>query len=221
MAIKLKDFVEVEYTGRLKEDSIIFDTTSEKIAKENGIFNENADYGPVTICIGQEHVLKGIDNALIGKGEGSEYKIELKPEQAFGNKDAKLIQLIPTSKFRQQKIQPMPGLRVNIDGVFGIIKTVSGGRTLVDFNHPLSGKELSYDVKINKIVNDDTEKARAYLKLAFGIKGCEIEIKEGNARITIKKELNKKTKDDLNKKITEVIPVIKEVEFVIEKEGKK
>lgn len=220
MTIKNNDFAEIEYTGRLKEDNTIFDTTDEKIAKEGNLFNENADYGPVVVCVGQQHVLKGIDNALVGKELGK-FKIELKPEQAFGKKDAKLIQLIPTSKFKHQKIQPMPGLQVNIDGVFGIIKTVSGGRTLVDFNHPLAGRELSYDVKINKMVNDDKEKVKAYLKLTFGIKDCEVKIEEGNAKIEIKTELNEKVKEEINKKITELIQTIKKTEFVIKKEEKK
>ena len=220
MTIKNNDFAEIEYTGRLKEDNTIFDTTDEKIAKENNLFDEKADYGPIVICVGQEHVLKGIDAALIGKEPG-EFKIDLKSEQAFGNKDAKLIQLIPSSKFKQQKIHPMPGLQVNIDGVFGIIKIASGGRTLVDFNHPLAGRELSYDVKVNKMVIDDKEKAKAYLKLAFGIKDCEVKIEEGNAKVEVKTELNRKVKEEANKKITEAIPTIKKVEFITEKEEKK
>ena len=221
MKIKIKDFVEIEYTGKLKEDNTVFDTTNEEIAKENNLFNKNFDYGPVVVCVGQEQVLRGIDNALIGKEAGKEYKVELKPKEAFGNKDAKLIQLMPTNKFSQQKIQPIPGLQVNIDGVFGIVKTVSGGRTLVDFNHPLAGKEISYDVKINRMVNDDKEKIKAYLKIAFGIKDCEVAIENENAKIKMETELDKKSKEEVNKKITEIVPTVKKLEFVIIKERKK
>jgi len=220
MTIKENDFVELEYTGRLKEGNIIFDTTNGKIAKENNFFDKNTDYGTVIVCVGEEQVLKGIDDALIGKGPG-QFKVELKPENAFGNKDAKLIQLIPTNKFRQQKIQPMPGLQVNIDGVFGIIKTVSGGRTLVDFNHPLAGKELVYDVKINRMVDDNGEKIKAFLKLAFGIKDCEVKIEEGDAKVTVKNELSQKMKNEISKKITELIKTVKKAEFMTNKEEKK
>ena len=65
MAIKKNDFVEIEYTGRLKEENIIFDTTSEKTAKESNMLNENTDYGPVTVCIGHEQVLRGIYDSFI------------------------------------------------------------------------------------------------------------------------------------------------------------
>ena len=46
--VKKHDFVEIEYTGRVKEGNAIFDTTEEKVAKENGI-DKNADYSPVII----------------------------------------------------------------------------------------------------------------------------------------------------------------------------
>ena len=59
------DFVEIEYTGKVKEDGTIFDTTYEKVAKENQLHGH--DFGPIVICIGEEHVLKGIDKNLEGK----------------------------------------------------------------------------------------------------------------------------------------------------------
>ncbi|EFK97351.1 peptidylprolyl isomerase FKBP-type, partial [sediment metagenome] len=48
----------------------------------------------------------------------------------------------------KDSIRPMPGLPVNIDGMYGIIRTVAGGRVIVDFNHPLSGKEIVYNSKL-------------------------------------------------------------------------
>ena len=218
--IKKHDLIELEYTGKTKEENIIFDTTDKDIAKENDL-HTHQDFGPVVVCVGEQQVLPGLDKNLEGKETGKEYDFDIKPEDAFGKKDAKLIQLVPTSKFKKQNIHPQPGLQLNLDGMIGTIKTVSGGRTLVDFNHPLAGRELSYDVKINKMVNDDKEKVKAYLKLTFGIKDCEVKIEEGNAKIEIKTELNEKVKEEINKKITELIQTIKKTEFVIKKEEKK
>src|SRR3989344_1222392 len=142
--IKKNDFVEIEYTGRLKESNAVFDTTQEKVAKENDLYDKNADYSPLIICVGENHILRGLEEQMIGKETGKEYAFEVSSDNAFGRKDPKLIQLVPTNKFRQQNIQPFPGLQLNIDGVFGVVKTVSGGRCLVDFNHPLAGKDLVY-----------------------------------------------------------------------------
>ncbi|MCH8067460.1 MAG: peptidylprolyl isomerase [Nanoarchaeota archaeon] len=214
--VSKNDFIEIEYTGKIKEDNEVFDTTDEKVAKENGL-ESRSGYGSVIICVGEEQLLKGLDKNLEGKETGKEYDIELKPEEAFGNKNAKLIQLIPTSKFKQQNIQPMPGMQLNMDGVVGTIKTVSGGRTLVDFNHPLSGKEVSYKIKINKKIMDDKEKLEGYLKLSLGTKEIEIEVNDSNAKIKLKKEIPKEAQENLSKKITELIPNIKNVEFAIAK----
>ena len=210
--IKRNDFVEIEYTGKIKEENIVFDTTDEKIAKENNLHSQE-DYGPVIICVGQEQILKGLDKGIEGKDIGQEYDIEINPEDAFGKKNAKLIQLVPTSKFKQQNIQPMPGMQLNLDGMVGTIKTVSGGRTLVDFNHPLAGKELLYKIKLNKKITDDKEKLSSYLKLSLGTKDFEVEINNNNAKVSLKKEIPQEAEETLKKKIIEAIPNIKHIEF--------
>ncbi|MBA3064274.1 peptidylprolyl isomerase [Candidatus Woesearchaeota archaeon] len=213
--MKKGDFIELEYTGKVKDMDFVFDTTSEKEAKENNIHDARASYGPVIICIGQNHVIKGLDEQLEGKELGKKYHIELSPEQGFGKKNAKLIQLVATSKFIKQKINPMPGLQVNIDGMMGMIRTVSGGRTLVDFNHPLAGKELIYNFKINKIIKDDEEKLNALLKLQLNLKDIKADIKEGNAAVSlnIKQNLPKPIEEKLTEHIKELIPSIKKIEF--------
>ena len=217
--IKKHDFVEIEYTGKLKEENVVFDTTNEAVAKEHNL-SGSASYGPVIVCIGEQQILKGLDKNLEGKEIGKEYDVDIKPEDAFRNKNAKLIQLIPTNKFKQQKIQPMPGMQMNIDGMLGTVKTVSGGRTLVDFNHPLAGKELLYKIKINRKITDDKEKLSGYLKLSLGTKDFDAEINNNNAKISLKKEIPKEVQETLNKKIIELIPNIKKVEFTTTENSK-
>lgn len=159
--VKKHDFVEIDYSARTKEDNALFDTTQEEVAKKEGVYEKNSHYHPAVICLGENMLLKAIEEQLIGKETGKEYIIEVKAEDAFGNKNAQLIQLIPMSKFRQQNIQPVPGLQLNIDGMFGIVKTAGGGRCYVDFNHPLAGKDLVYHVSVKRIVEDDKEKLKA------------------------------------------------------------
>jgi len=159
-------FIEIEYTGKTEDG--VFDTTSEETAKENKVFNPKATYGPIVVCLGQGHLVKGLDKALEGKTEG-ELHVDLKPEDAFGNRDAKLLQLIPAKKLTDNKIRPFPGLQIDVDGQIARIKTVSGGRVMADFNHPLAGKDISYDVKILREVTDDLEKAKALLTVELRI----------------------------------------------------
>ncbi len=215
--IKKKDFVEVEYTGRTKIDKIVFDTTDEKTAKDNDIHTENMEYGPVIICIGEAQVLKGLDDGLEGKETGKEHTIELSPERAFGKKDAKLIRMIPVNAFVKQSIDPQPGLQVNIDGVIGLIRRVGGGRCMVDFNHPMSSKDVVYKIKVNKIITDDKVKVKSFFKVVLSLK-ADVELKEGTAEIKIEKEIPKEIQENISKKITELVPSVKKLNFTVKKE---
>jgi len=160
MAVEKGDFVELDYTGKLKGTQEVFDTTDLDIAKKAGMKTEGLKFGPVIAKVGSRIVLPGVDDSLIGKDIGS-FTVEIPPEKAFGKKDPKLIQLVATSKFTKQKVRPYRGLQLNIDGQIGTIRSVTGGRTIVDFNHPLSGKQLVYDVTIKRIITDKKEMCHA------------------------------------------------------------
>jgi FKBP-type peptidyl-prolyl cis-trans isomerase SlyD len=218
--IQKKDFIEMEFTAKTKDEGIIFDTTDKKTAEENGLFDKRAKYGPIIICVGQSQVLSGLDKELVGKEVGKDYKITLEPEDAFGKKSAQLIQLIPARKFKDNDIAPQPGLQVNIDNSIGIIKSVSGGRILVDFNHPLSSKEIEYNIKIIKKIDDDKTKLENYMKVTLGIP-VESTIKEGKATVEMPAELPKEIAEDFAKKIKEVIPSLKDIEFKKKEEKKE
>jgi FKBP-type peptidyl-prolyl cis-trans isomerase 2 len=220
--VKKNDFIEIEYTGKVKELDVVFDTTDEKTAKENELYDKNSSYGPIIVCVGQNQVIRGLDKDLEGKDIGKDYKVLVEPEDGFGKKDAKLIDLIATNKFIKQNIQPMPGLQVNMDGRIGTIKTVSGGRTLVDFNHPLAGKQLEYDFKINRIAEDDREKIKSIIDMSLNLKETEVEVKDKKAEIKmkIKQDLPKPVQDVIKNKITELVPSVKEVDFIKKQDDK-
>ncbi len=212
MQVKKGNFVELDYTGKLKEENIIFDTTSATIAKQAGIFNSETNYKPVIVCVGQKHVLAGMDKVLEEAEIGKEKTIEVAPEEGFGKKRADAIQLIATSKFRKHGINPVPGLQVNVDNSFGVIKTVTGGRTMVDFNHPCAGKVLTYTFTIKRIVENVQEKVKALLTQLFSEAVIEeVVVNENKAKISIKFELPMEIREKCTKKIIELVPDIKEV----------
>ncbi len=207
MKIKKNDFIEVEYVARVKNTGQIFDLTDEKTAKENKLHSHKTEYGPIVICVGQRNLVPGLDDALIGKEPG-DYKIELESKDAFGGRDAKLIKIIPVSVFKKKEIMPFAGMQVNIDDAIGTIRSVSGGRSIVDFNHPLAGKAVVYDIKVLRIIENDEEKLRGFAKLHLN---SDASLKEGVADVKVKlpKQLHKPLED----KIKELIPSIKEVRF--------
>ena len=62
--INAGDFIEMEYTGRVRDDDSVFDTTDEKAAKGAGIHNPRMEYGPLVICVGEGNMLHGLEEAL-------------------------------------------------------------------------------------------------------------------------------------------------------------
>jgi len=200
MAIQKGDFIEITYTGYLKEDNSIFDTTDPEIGKKEKIPNVK----PIIIVIGEGQVIKGFEDAIIGKELGKEYELDLSSENAFGKKETNLLKIIPLNLFVKQKINPFPGLQVNIDGLIGTIKTVGGGRTIVDFNHPLAGKDIKYKFKPIKIIDGMKEKAEAYLNI-IGLKDIGVKTEGKNILIETKKELPKELKEHFEKKFKELL----------------
>ena len=208
MLTKNGDFIEIEFIARTKEDNKIFDLTNEKVAKENNLYDKDKDYSPVIICLGHNDVLPGLDKQLINKDLGK-YIFEIKAEEAFGKKDANLIKLIPTEVFTKQNMKPVPGLHVDLDGVFGLIRSVSGGRTIIDFNHPLSSHDLSYEVEIKRFITNVEEKVSAVLRLVKK----DVKFKLNNEILSIDLKIDDKKNEYLKEEIKKRIPEIKEIRF--------
>lgn len=167
MPVNNGDFIKLEYTGKITETGDIFDTTVEELAEENGIHSDKKTYGPISIIVGGGHVLKGMETELEGMEAGEEKTIQLTPEEAFGERDPGMIQLVPMSEFKKQGIKPQVGMAITSEGNTGIIRSVSGGRVRLDFNHELAGKNLEYQVKVVEIIEDDTEKIRSLIDLHY------------------------------------------------------
>jgi len=195
MTIEEGTFIEIDYTARTADDDEVFDTTRRDVAEEAGLQPQgDHDFEPMVVCVGEGHIIKGLDEALVGKEPG-EYEFDLTPEEAFGEKDEDLVQLIPESEFEDQEFEPRPGLEINVDGQYGIIKSVSGGRVVVDFNHPLSGHDINYQVTINGTVDDKERQAKAvFEKIQMPYEDLTIE--DGEATVTVRMQLPDEFKEN-------------------------
>ena len=167
MPVKKGDFIRLDYTGRIQEINEVFDTTNQEVAEEAEIFSENKTYGAIPIVVGGGHILLALDNAVEGMNAGEEKTVEVSAEDGFGKRDPNLLQMVPMREFKKQGIKPQVGMAITSEGHTGIIRTVSGGRVTVDFNHELAGKNLEYQVKVEEIMEDDTEKVKAMIELHY------------------------------------------------------
>jgi len=180
MALKKGDFIEIEFTGKVK-DGEIFDSNIKGDLKNA---NLNFDPKPFIFGLGEKMFLEGIENFLVGKEIG-EYEIELTSKKAFGNRNSSLVKILSTRVFKENKLNPIPGMMFNFDGRAAKILSVSGGRITVDFNNPLAGKDVVYKIKVLRKVDDINEKAKALIEFLFK-KDLEFEIKD--KKIIIKAE---------------------------------
>ena len=208
--IKKGDFIEIDFIGRIKDSGTIFDLTKKDIAEKEKVANKSADYSPRIICVGNGDVVKGLDDFFVGKVVGKSYELDLGVGEAFGKKDAKLIKMLPLSTFKKQDMKPFPGLQVNIDGMFGIIRTVSGGRVLVDFNHPIAGKEIQYELDIKREIKDDTTKVKSILKGLLS-RDLECSVTEGVANVDL--DMPEQFQKVLEEKICGLVKSVKKVKF--------
>ncbi len=203
------DFIEFDYVGKTNE-GIVFDTTIEDIGKKFGIKHT---FKPIILCLGQGQLLKGLELALIGKELGK-HIIKLEAKDAFGKKDAKLIQLVPLSKFLKDGLKPVPGMQVNIDGQIATIKRVSSGRVVVDFNHPMAGLELTYEVNVLKIITDLNVKVESFVANTYG--NVKHDYKDGVVKLFVQTEVPIEVQKLFKENFKKVIPEIKDVTFIVE-----
>lgn len=183
---KVGDFVEIEFVGKVKESGEIFDLTDEALAKEKKIYNPRVKYGPVMVVLGGGYVLKGLDLELQKMKPGEKKVVALQAEQAFGPRDPNFVKVFPFAEFKKEGKEPKVGQWLSTDrGLQGKIVSIAGGRVSVDFNHPLAGKALEYDVKMNRIVTDKKEQIGAVLEFFTGLRSNEVSIEVKDKKVAI------------------------------------
>ena len=157
MAVKPGDFLLVNYTLKVKESGETVDTTFDSVAKESHIHREDSTFGPKFIILGEGWLPKGLEESLVGLDPGTNKTVELTPEKGFGNRDPGKMRLVPLRRFRDKEY-PTPGQQVEFDGRPAVVRAVGAGRVQVDYNHPLAGRTLVYDVSIDKVLDSENEK---------------------------------------------------------------
>jgi peptidylprolyl isomerase len=185
-AVNKGDFIKIEMTGRVEETGEIFETTDQELAEEEGIYNENRNYGPRLVIVGEGFVLRGLDSRLPETPFEEEIEVEIPPEEAFGERDPNNVETIPYRILRSKGINPVVGAELEIDGRPAIIRSVGAGRVQVDYNHPLAGRTIIYDVKVTDHMTEDEEKWRALIGRRFvGIETDKFDIEKTDDKLRI------------------------------------
>lgn len=134
---KKGDLVLVDYTGKL-ETGETFDTS------KNG--------KPLEFEIGAGKIIKGFDSAVVGMKVGEEKKITINPEDAYGKRSENYVKEIPKQAVPKD-IELKKGhilMFKRDDGLNmpAVINEVKEKTLMIDFNHPLAGKKLNFEIKL-------------------------------------------------------------------------
>jgi FKBP-type peptidyl-prolyl cis-trans isomerase 2 len=199
-----KKMLEVSFTGKELLNNEVFDTTSEIVAKENNIFNKDKKYGPMTIITGEKELLDSVEKELNKMKKGEEKVVKLDSKSGFGERKSDLVRVVPIKVFQEQKMNPVPGLVVQIGNNLAKVQSVSGGRVRLDFNHPLAGRELEYTVKVEEEITDKKSIAsKIFEKYFSAVPGAKSEWKEDKLYITLPEDTMKGL-DNITKTISKL-----------------
>ncbi len=110
---------------------------------------------PATFAVGDGSLLPGFEQALFGLTPGSDAQLRIPAANAFGEPREQNVRFMPRAQFAAG-IAPEPGLVVSFSSpegeLPGVVKSIQGDLVVVDFNHPLAGRDLIFDVSIIDVV---------------------------------------------------------------------
>ncbi len=119
---------------------------------ENGdVVDSTFDKQPATFKVGDGNLLPGFEVALYGFKAGDKRSLQIEPESAFGQPNPQNVQVMPRGQFQDMELSE--GLLIIFNDAAnaelpGVVKAFDEQQVTIDFNHPLAGKTLSFDVEI-------------------------------------------------------------------------
>lgn len=135
------DTVKVHYTGKM-EDGTVFDTTT--------------DRSPLRFTIGEGQIISGFERAVIGMNPGESKTTEVPADKAYGPHHEEMVVVVDRDQL-PGRLEPKVGQQLQIrqeDGRTIVVRVtdVSESSVTLDANHPLAGKDLTFDIRLMEIV---------------------------------------------------------------------
>ena len=139
--VQTGDTVRIHYTGKL-DDGRVFDSSLEQ--------------EPLEFTIGQNQVIPGFEQAVIGMSPGESANISIPADQAYGERREELVLEIERSEFPDDlKLEINQQLQLNEPNGEELIVTVTeifDSSVTLDANHPLAGHDLNFDLQLVEIL---------------------------------------------------------------------
>lgn len=137
--VKDGDTVKVHYTGKLTEDGSVFDSSRER--------------EPLEFTLGDGQLIPGFEEAVIGMEEGDDTTVELESKDAYGERREDL-ELEVAKDDLPDNVDPQVGMQLQMQqqengrAIPVQITAVEDEFVKLDANHPLAGKDLTFDIEL-------------------------------------------------------------------------
>lgn len=120
--------------------------------EDGEVIDSNFEKQPATFTVGDGNLLPGFEQALFGLSAGENGSFVIKPEQGFGQHNSNNIQQMPRSQFAQD-VELVEGLMLSFADAQGaelpgVVVKFDDDVVHVDFNHPLAGRSIVFDVAV-------------------------------------------------------------------------
>jgi len=137
---KSGDTVKVHYTGKL-DDGTIFDSSQ--------------DRDPLEFKIGEGQIIPGFEQAVVGMNPGENKTATIPVDEAYGPRRDEMVMDVEKEQFPEH-ITPEVGQKLQMkrsDGqiIMVTITDISEAKVTLDANHPLAGKDLTFDIQLVEI----------------------------------------------------------------------
>ncbi|MCY1296139.1 FKBP-type 16 kDa peptidyl-prolyl cis-trans isomerase [compost metagenome] len=125
------------------------------LSLESGdVVDSTFDKQPATFKVGDGSLLPGFEAALYGLKAGDKRTLQVEPENGFGQPNPQNVQVMPRGQFKDMELSE--GLLVIFNDAAnaelpGVVKAFDDAQVTIDFNHPLAGKTLSFQVEIIEV----------------------------------------------------------------------
>jgi FKBP-type peptidyl-prolyl cis-trans isomerase SlyD len=151
MKIDKNSFVTIDYLIRMGEDET---------------YPPSGQPEEISFCLGWGAMPPGLEEAMLGMDAQEQKVVRLSPEEAYGELDEELIMEVPRSDFAPE-IELSPGMvfeTENEEGhpVYFIVQEIQPDKVIIDFNHPLAGKELEVSFTVRQVREATSEDLQAH-----------------------------------------------------------
>ena len=122
--------------------------------KSGVVLDGNNEHKPLQFLVGKENIVPGLDKGMIGMETGEEKEILVEAKEAYGEKSEEALKEYPIEQFQGIKLENGMTL-ANVDAtgkqIFVKVAGFDDNAVKIDFNHPLSGKDIKFKVQILEV----------------------------------------------------------------------